>query len=158
MAFVGVKEDITVKRQIGELTGLTSIEMMGPEDRPATGRSIRPVVKLIDAADRDLLLPGTDVPARYFLPTNAPVSLTGGAEVGIGDVVVRIPQETSKTRGIADGLPHAASLLEARHPKESSILVEVNGIISFGKEAKDRYRLVITPNDGNDPYEGLIPK
>ncbi len=150
VAFVGMEEGITVKRQTDELTGLTNIEVMDPKDRPA--------VKLIDAAGKDLLLPGTDVPAQYFLPANALVNLTDGAKVSIGDVVARIPQETSKTRDITGGLPRVADLFEARRPKEPSILAEISGTISFGKETKGKRRLVITPNDGSDPYEELIPK
>ncbi|MEZ1842577.1 hypothetical protein QVM62_32660, partial [Pseudomonas putida] len=76
----------------------------------------------------------------------------------IGDVVARIPQETSKTRDITGGLPRVADLFEARRPKEPSILAEISGTISFGKETKGKRRLVITPNDGSDPYEELIPK
>lgn len=153
VAFVGMEEGITVKRQTDELTGLTNIEVMDPKDRPAAGKDIRPAVKLIDAAGKDLLLPGTDVPAQYFLPANALVNLTDGAKVSIGDVVARIPQETSKTRDITGGLPRVADLFEARRPKEPSILAEISGTISFGKETKGKRRLVITPNDGSDPYE-----
>ncbi|EIU1338024.1 DNA-directed RNA polymerase subunit beta' [Pseudomonas aeruginosa] len=158
VAFVGMEEGVTVKRQTDELTGLTNIEVMDPKDRPAAGKDIRPAVKLIDAAGKDLLLPGTDVPAQYFLPANALVNLTDGAKVSIGDVVARIPQETSKTRDITGGLPRVADLFEARRPKEPSILAEISGTISFGKETKGKRRLVITPNDGSDPYEELIPK
>ncbi|MDT4826511.1 DNA-directed RNA polymerase subunit beta' [compost metagenome] len=158
VTFVGMEEGITIKRQTDELTGLTNIEVMDAKDRPAAGKDIRPAVKLIDAAGKDLLLPGTDVPAQYFLPANALVNLTDGAKVRIGDVVARIPQETSKTRDITGGLPRVADLFEARRPKEPSILAEISGTISFGKETKGKRRLVITPNDGTDPYEELIPK
>jgi DNA-directed RNA polymerase subunit beta' len=107
---------------------------------------------------KDLLLPGTDVPAQYFLPANALVGVADGAQIAIGDVIARIPQETSKTRDITGGLPRVADLFEARRPKEASILAEVSGTIAFGKETKGKRRLVITPNDGSDPYEELIPK
>ncbi len=153
-----MEEGITIKRQTDELTGLTNIEVMDPKDRPAAGKDIRPAVKLIDAAGKDLLLPGTDVPAQYFLPANALVNLNDGAKVRIGDVIARIPQETSKTRDITGGLPRVADLFEARRPKEPSILAEISGTISFGKETKGKRRLVITPTDGSDPYEELIPK
>ena len=89
----------------------------GSEGPSGCRRDIRPAVKLIDAAGKDLLLPGTDVPAQYFLPANALVNLTDGAKVSIGDVVARIPQETSKTRDITGGLPRVADLFEARRPK-----------------------------------------
>jgi len=92
------------------------------------------------------------------MPANALVNLSDGAKVNVGDVVARIPQETSKTRDITGGLPRVADLFEARRPKEPSILAEISGTISFGKETKGKRRLVITPTDGSDPYEELIPK
>jgi DNA-directed RNA polymerase subunit beta' len=158
VAFVGMEEGITIKRQTDELTGLTNIEVLDIKDRPSSGKDIRPAVKLIDANGRDLLLPGTDVPAQYFLPPNALVNLNDGAKVRVGDVIARIPQETSKTRDITGGLPRVADLFEARRPKEPAILAEISGTISFGKETKGKRRLVITPTDGSEPYEELIPK
>ena len=158
VTFVGMEEGITIKRQTDELTGLTNIEVLDPKDRPAAGKDIRPALKMVDANGKELLLPGTDVPAQYFLPANALVGVADGAQIGVGDVIARIPQETSKTRDITGGLPRVADLFEARRPKEASILAEISGTISFGKETKGKRRLVITPTDGSDPYEELIPK
>jgi len=158
VTFVGMEENITIKRQTDELTGLTNIEVMDVKDRPAAGKEIRPAIKMVDANGKDLMLPGTDVPAQYFLPANALVGVADGAQIGVGDVIARIPQETSKTRDITGGLPRVADLFEARRPKEASILAEVSGTIAFGKETKGKRRLVITPNDGSEPYEELIPK
>lgn len=101
-------------------------------------------------------LPGGG-PAIFFLPANALVTMANGANIELGDVVARIPQESSKTRDITGGLPRVADLFEARRPKESSILAEISGVVSFGKETKGKKRLVITPRDA-DPYEVLIPK
>ena len=86
------------------------------------------MVRLVDKKGGELRLPGTDIPAQYFLPAGAIVSLQNGAEVGVGDVVARIPQETSKTRDITGGLPRVADLFEARKPKEPAILAERSGI------------------------------
>src|SRR3989344_5868541 len=158
VTYVGMEEGITIKRQTDEFTGLTNIEVLDPKDRPAAGKDIRPAVKMVGIDGKDLLLPGTDVPAQYFLPANALVGVADGAQVGVGDVIARIPQETSKTRDITGGLPRVADLFEARRPKEASILAEVSGTIALGKETKGKRRLVITPNDGSDPYEELIPK
>ena len=83
--------------------------------------------------------------------------LQNGAEVGVGDVVARIPQETSKTRDITGGLPRVADLFEARKPKEPAILAERSGIVSFGKDTKGKQRLIIRDADGNE-HEELIPK
>ena len=158
VTYVGMEEGITIKRQTDELTGMTNIEVLDAKDRPAAGKDIRPAVKMVDDNGKDLLLPGTDVIAQYFLPANALVGVADGAKIAIGDVIARIPQETSKTRDITGGLPRVADLFEARRPKEASILAEVSGTIAFGKETKGKRRLVITPNDGSDPYEELIPK
>ena len=156
--FVGMEAGITMKRQTDELTGLSNIEITDPKDRPAAGKDIRPAIKLVDDNGNDLFLPGTDVVAQYFLPPHALVNLNDGARINIGDVVARIPQETSKTRDITGGLPRVADLFEARRPKEASILAEISGTISFGKETKGKRRLVITPTDGSEPYEELIHK
>ena len=156
--FVGMEAGITMKRQTDELTGLSNIEITDPKDRPAAGKDIRPAIKLVDDNGNDLFLPGTDVVAQYFLPPHALVNLNDGARINIGDVVARIPQETSKTRDITGGLPRVADLFEARRPKEAAILAEISGTISFGKETKGKRRLVITPTDGSEPYEELIHK
>ena len=156
--FVGMEEGITIRRQTDELTGLSNIEVMAVHERPSAGKDIRPTMKLVGADGKELMLPGTDVPAQYFLPEKTQVNLSDGAQVTIGDVLARIPQETSKTRDITGGLPRVADLFEARRPKEPSILAEISGIVSFGKETKGKRRLVITPVDGSDPYEEMIPK
>jgi DNA-directed RNA polymerase subunit beta' len=160
----GMEEGITIKRQTDELTGLTSTAIMDPTERPAAGKDMRPAVTLVDEHGKELCLAGTNVPAHYFLPANAIIGLEDGSEVKVGDVIARIPQETSKTRDITGGLPRVADLFEARKPKEPAILAEISGTVSFGKETKGKRRLVITPTDGSlladgsDHYEVLIPK
>ncbi len=155
--FIDLIDGITMNRQTDELTGLTSIVVMDSKQRGSGGKELRPMVRLTDKEGNDLFLPGTRLPAHYFLPINAILSLEDGAAVGVGDIVARIPQETSKTRDITGGLPRVADLFEARKPKEPAILAEISGIISFGKETKGKRRLVITGNDG-EAFEALIPK
>ncbi len=156
--FIGLEDGITVKKQTDELTGLSNIEVMDPKDRPSAGKDIRPAIQLLDANGNELTLPGSDVPAQYFLPANALVNLVDGASVNVGDVLARIPQQSSGNKDITGGLPRVADLFEARKPKESSILAEISGTIGFGKETKGKKRLVISPTDGGDTYEELIPK
>ncbi len=162
--FDGMEEGISVNRQTDELTGLSSISVLDPADRPAAGKDMRPAVALVDAKGKEINVPGTQTPAHYFLPANALVGLEDGAEVDVGDVIARIPQERGGTRDITGGLPRVADLFEARRPKEPAILAEVTGIVSFGKETKGKKRLVITPidgqtlPDGSDHYEALIHK
>lgn len=154
--FVNMDQGITVRTQTDELTGLSTMEVIDPKERPAAGKDIRPAIQLIDDKGNDVELPGGGT-AIFFLPANALVTMANGAKIELGDVVARIPQESSKTRDITGGLPRVADLFEARRPKESSILAEVSGVVSFGKETKGKKRLVITPKD-SDPYEVLIPK
>ncbi|NMT65542.1 DNA-directed RNA polymerase subunit beta' [Marinobacter orientalis] len=154
--FVNMDQGITVRTQTDELTGLSTMEVIDPKERPAAGKDIRPAIQLVDENGNDVELPGGGT-AIFFLPANALVTMANGARVELGDVVARIPQESSKTRDITGGLPRVADLFEARRPKESSILAEVSGVVSFGKETKGKKRLVITPRD-SDPYEVLIPK
>ena len=150
-------EGITVDKHVDEVTGLTSLIVREPKQRAPSSKDMRPMVKLIDADGNDLLLVGTDIPAQYFLPGGAIVTVTDDAEVGIGDVLARIPQESSKTRDITGGLPRVADLFEARKPKDPALMAEISGTISFGKETKGKQRLIITPLEG-EQHEELIPK
>nr|WP_239552774.1 DNA-directed RNA polymerase subunit beta' [Oceanisphaera litoralis] len=156
--FIDMIDGVTISRQTDELTGLSSIVVMDVNERPSSGKELRPTVKLIDDNGKDVFIPGTDLPALYFLPGRAIVSLEDGAVVNVGDAVARIPQESSGTKDITGGLPRVADLFEARQPKEPAILAEVSGTISFGKETKGKRRLVITPLEGGDAYEEMIPK
>ncbi|NMP17097.1 DNA-directed RNA polymerase subunit beta' [Thalassotalea sp. Y01] len=155
--FVDLIDQVTVTRQTDELTGLSSIVITDPAQRSSAGKEMRPMVKLVDAKGKDVMIAGTEIPAQYFLPGNAIVNLEDGAEVGIGDALARIPQESSKTRDITGGLPRVADLFEARKPKEPAILAEKTGIIGFGKETKGKRRLQITQPSG-EVYEEMIPK
>ncbi|MGD9390731.1 MAG: DNA-directed RNA polymerase subunit beta', partial [Thioalkalispiraceae bacterium] len=156
--FVDIVDGVTVQEEMDEVTGLSSLVVTDPKQRGSQAKDMRPMVKLVDDKGNDLNIAGTEIPAHYFLPAGAIIALKDGAAVGIGDAVARIPQESSKTRDITGGLPRVADLFEARKPKESSILAEVSGTVSFGKETKGKQRLVITPTDGSDVYEELIPK
>lgn len=155
--FIDLIEGVTMTHQTDEVTGLTNIVVTDSKQRGPGGKELRPMIRLVDDANNDLFLPGTNLPAHYFLPTNAIINIADGAHVGVGDVVARIPQETSKTRDITGGLPRVADLFEARKPKEPAILAEISGIVSFGKETKGKRRLVITAPDG-EIFEALIPK
>ncbi len=150
-------EGVSINHQTDEITGLSSIVVTDPKQRGTAGKDLRPVVKLIDADGNNLCLAGTDVPASYNLPAGAIINLQDGSEVGVGDVLARIPQESSKTRDITGGLPRVADLFEAREPKEAAILAEKTGMVSFGKETKGKIRLVITDEHG-ETHETLIPK
>jgi DNA-directed RNA polymerase subunit beta' len=150
-------DGITVTSQVDDVTGLTSTVVLDPKQRGSGGKDLRPVVRLTNAKGKEVTFANTDIPAVYALPAGAIVSLEDGSKVSVGDVIARIPQESSKTRDITGGLPRVADLFEARKPKDSAILAERSGTVSFGKETKGKRRLIIT-NEGSDKYEELIPK
>ena len=152
-------DGITVTTQVDDVTGLTSTVVLDPKQRGSGGKDLRPVVRLTNAKGKEVTFANTDIPAVYALPAGAIVSLSDGSKVSVGDVIARIPQESSKTRDITGGLPRVADLFEARKPKDSAILAERSGTVSFGKETKGKRRLVIT-NEQSDKkaYEELIPK
>src|SRR5450432_1610239 len=152
-------DGITVTTQVDDVTGLTSTVVLDPKQRGSGGKDLRPVVRLTNAKGKKVTFANTDIPAVYALPAGAIVSLEDGSKVSVGDVIARIPQESSKTRDITGGLPRVADLFEARKPKDSAILAERSGTVSFGKETKGKRRLVIT-NEQSDKkaYEELIPK
>ncbi|MGO4999278.1 DNA-directed RNA polymerase subunit beta' [Oceanisphaera sp. W20_SRM_FM3] len=158
LKFIDMIDGVTISRQTDELTGLSSIVVMDVNERPASGKDLRPTVKLLDDNNNDVIIPGTDLSALYFLPGRSIVSLEDGAVVNVGDAVARIPQESSGTKDITGGLPRVADLFEARLPKEPAILAEISGTIAFGKETKGKRRLVITPLDGGEPFEEMIHK
>ena len=133
--FADFEPGLSVKLQTDEITGLSSYEVLDPKDRPASGKDLRPVIRLVDDSGTPLTLGDATTPIQYFLPANAITNLENGSKVEIGNVIARIPQESSKTRDITGGLPRVADLFEARRPKESAILAEISGTISFGKEA-----------------------
>ena len=148
---------VTVQEQSDDVTGLTSLVVTDPKQRSAAGKELRPMVRLVDAQGEAINLSGTDIPAQYFLPAGAIAGIKDGGEVMVGDVLARIPQESSKTRDITGGLPRVADLFEARKTKDPAILAEATGMISFGKETKGKQRVVITDSEG-EQYETLIPK
>jgi DNA-directed RNA polymerase subunit beta' len=155
--FTDFAEGISVQKETDEITGLSSIVIIDPKQRPTAGKDMRPLITLVDAKGKDLNIAGTEQPARYFLPSGAIINIEDGNAVSVGDVIARIPQESSKTRDITGGLPRVADLFEARKPKEPAIMAEASGVVSFGKETKGKQRLVIT-KDSSEQVESLIPK
>jgi DNA-directed RNA polymerase subunit beta' len=149
-------DGVTVTTQLDDITGLTSTVVLDPAQRGA-GTDYRPTAKLVDKKGEPLVFPNTDIPAVYALPSGAVLTMDSGARVVVGDVLARLPQESSKTRDITGGLPRVADLFEARKPKEPAILAEHTGTVSFGKETKGKRRLVIMDEDG-ERHEELIPK
>ncbi|OOZ36022.1 DNA-directed RNA polymerase subunit beta' [Solemya velesiana gill symbiont] len=157
LQFVEFVDGVSVQSQVDDVTGLASLVIIDPKQRPSAGKDMRPMVKLVDAKGKDLNIAGTDIPAHYYLPSGAVVNVADGATVKVGDTLARIPQESSKTRDITGGLPRVADLFEARKPKDPAILAEATGTVSFGKDTKGKQRLIVTDADG-EQHEELIPK
>jgi DNA-directed RNA polymerase subunit beta' len=155
--FTDFVEAVTVQHRVDDMTGLTSIEVMEDSIRSNAGKELRPTVELVDSKGQVLCYAGTNIPVHYMLPGGAFVNVEDGAKIKVGDVLAKIPQESSKNRDITGGLPRVADLFEARKPKEPAILSEMTGTISFGKETKGKKRLVITDAEG-ESIETLIPK
>jgi DNA-directed RNA polymerase subunit beta' len=148
-------DGLTVTTQVDEVTGLSSTVVLDTKQRG--GKDVRATIKLVNNKGKEVTFANTEIPAVYSLPSGALVALEDGARVSVGDVIARIPQESSKTRDITGGLPRVADLFEARKPKDPAILAEKSGTVSFGKETKGKRRLIITSDDG-EKYEELIPK
>ena len=155
--FSDVVDGVTVQSQVDEVTGLTRIVVMDPKQRSAAAKDLRPMVRLVGEDEEELRFPGTDAPAHYILSPGAIITAQEGGEVGIGDDIARMPQESTKTRDITGGLPRVADLFEARKPKEAAVLAEVSGTVSFGKETKGKQRLIITDKEGVQ-HDMLVPK
>jgi DNA-directed RNA polymerase subunit beta' len=156
--FAGMEDGITVKRQTDDLTGLSTIEVLDAKDRPQAGKDIRPMIKLLNTDGSEVKLAGTEMPAQYLLPAKSIINLNDGADVQVGDILARLPQEGTVNKDITGGLPRVADLFEARKPKEAAILAEISGTVTFGKETKGKRRIVITPHDGGDAIEIMIQK
>ena len=149
---------MTVAKQVDDVTGLSTLVVIDHKrGGKAATKGIRPVVKLLDENGLEVKIAGSDHHVSIALQVGSIISVVDGQQVGVGDVLARMPQESAKTRDITGGLPRVAELFEARTPKDASVLAEFTGTISFGKDTKGKQRLVITDLDGN-VHEFLIPK
>jgi len=155
--FENVEEGVTVAKQIDEVTGLSTLVVIDVKRRGTSTKGVRPQVKLIDDKGEEVKIPATDHAVTISFPVGALITVRDGQQVGVGEVLARIPQESQKNRDITGGLPRVAELFEARAPKDAGMLADVTGTVSFGKDTKGKQRLVITDLDGN-AHEFLIPK
>lgn len=138
--FTDMIDGQTITRQTDELTGLSSLVVLDSAERTAGGKDLRPALKIVDAQGNDVLIPGTDMPAQYFLPGKAIVQLEDGVQISSGDTTARIPQESGGTKDITGGLPRVADLFEARRPKEPAI--PLKSAVSFPSVKKPKVNVV----------------
>ncbi|MCL5059198.1 MAG: hypothetical protein M1449_00880 [Candidatus Thermoplasmatota archaeon] len=156
--FENIEEGVTVAKQLDDVTGLSTLVVIDPKRKASgAGKGLRPQVKLLDEAGNEIKIAGTDTLVNITFQIGSIITVKDGQDVAVGDVLARIPQETSKTRDITGGLPRVAELFEARSPKDAGVLAEVTGTVSFGKDTKGKQRLVITDLDGV-AHEYLITK
>ena len=150
--FGDIEEGKTMREQVDEVTGLSSKVVIGYKEG-----DLRPRISIKDEAGRTVKVPGRSIEARYLLPVGAIITATEGETVKAGDVIVKIPRETTKTKDITGGLPRVAELFETRKPKECAVISDIDGVVAFGKDTKGKRKVIITPEVG-EPKEYLIPK
>ncbi|WP_343188243.1 DNA-directed RNA polymerase subunit beta' [Buchnera aphidicola (Ceratoglyphina bambusae)] len=151
-------EGQSIIKQTDELTGLSSIIVLDTSERTNLGKDLRPAIKIVDKKGNKKLTSNSEIPIQYFLPGKSIIQFENNQKISSGDVLAKIPQESSVTKDITGGLPRVADLFEARKSKELAILAEISGIISFGKETKGKRRLIITHTNKKKTHEEMIPK
>jgi DNA-directed RNA polymerase subunit beta' len=150
-------EGLSISEKMDEATGISSKVVIDWRSQPRGG-DLKPRLSLLDKKGAIISLPN-GLPANYYMSVDAILSVESGQEVKAGDIIARIPRETSKTRDITGGLPRVAELFEARRPKDAAIISEIEGQVEFGKDYKAKRRLVVRPAEKDqEPREYLIPK
>ncbi len=149
-------EGVSMREYVDEATGIANKVVIDWRQQPK-GAELRPRITLRDKEGEVVTL-ANDLEARYFLSVDAILSVEDGAEVHAGDVLARIPRESTKTRDITGGLPRVAELFEARIPKDHAVMTEISGTVEYGKDYKAKRRIVVRPEDGGDAAEYLVAK
>lgn len=155
--FIDMVESVSVREVVDEATGISS-KVIVDWKQQSRGNELRPRIHLTDEGGQIMVL-ANGLEAKYFLPVNAILNIEDHAIIHAGDVLARIPRESSKTRDITGGLPRVAELFEARRPKDHSIISEIDGVVEFGKDYKSKRRILVKPMDATiEPVEYMIPK
>ena len=155
--FEDLTEGVSMREVLDESTGISNRVVVDWRQQPR-GNDLKPRIVINDKGGSSLRLQN-GMEARYFLSVDAILSVDNNQPVKAGDVLARIPRESSKTRDITGGLPRVAELFEARKPKDFAIISEIDGRIEFGKDYKTKRRILVVPNEeGREPMEYLIPK
>ena len=142
--FGDITEGRTMREKRDKVTGKISRVIVESRDV-----DIRPRISIKDSSGKTASLRGsTKAKARNYLPVGAIIMVNEGDEVGPGSVLAKIPRETTKTKDITGGLPRVAELFEVRKPKQTAIISEIDGVISFGKYTKGKRKMTITPEVG----------
>jgi DNA-directed RNA polymerase subunit beta' len=148
-----IVDGVTMEEKLDEVTGLSRRVVIESRDPSA-----RPRITVKDPATGENLKTGIgDNEARYYLPVGSNIIPPEGAAVEAGEIIAKIPRETTKTKDITGGLPRVAELFEARKPKDHAVVADVDGIVQFGKDTKGKRKLIIRPQIG-EPHEHLFSK
>jgi DNA-directed RNA polymerase subunit beta' len=142
--FGDIIENITFTEQVDDRTGYARKVVSTPKNP-----DLRPRISIKEpGTNKTLKIPDSNNIARYHMPVGAHVMVTEGDLVAAGDVIAKIPRETTKTKDITGGLPRVAELFEARRPKELATISEIDGVVSYGEEVKGRRTVIVTPEVG----------
>jgi DNA-directed RNA polymerase subunit beta' len=150
--FGDIIEGITMREQLDEVTGRSTRVIIEPRDPDA-----RPRISIKDEKNRTLKLPGSSSEARYLLPIGSNIFVEEGQNLVAGDIIAKIPRETTKTKDITGGLPRVAELFEARKPKEFAVISEIDGVVRLGKDFKGKRKIQVVPDIG-EAREYTIPR
>ena len=144
--FKDLQPGITIEEQVDEVTGLSQSVVMLPLD----DEKRQPTVLIKDDAGR--------VRKKYLMPTRAHLMVTDGFEVMPGDVLAKIPRESTKTKDITGGLPRVVELFETRKPKDPAVISEIDGIVKYGEIAKGMRKIYVESEDGKTQKEYSVPR
>lgn len=156
VAYEDLIDNQSIAETIDESTGIAKRVVI---DWRITARTaeLKPAIVIMDEHGKPIKLSrGSE--ARYMLPANAIIGWDPGSKVKAGDILARVSIDSAKTRDITGGLPRVAELFEARHPKDAAVIAEKSGYVQFGRDYKNKWRLILMPHDGSEPIEYLIPK
>ncbi len=154
--YADLKQGISFRDSVDDTTGISSKIVIDWSQNPKS-KNFKPTINILENANSEIDLDDDNL-LSYPMSIDTILSVEDGAEVKAGQVIARIPKESSKTKDITGGLPRVAELFEARKPKDPAIMSEIDGKISFGKDFKNKRRLIITSVDEQDTFEILIPR
>ena len=153
---VDLISNVSVKENMDETTGISSKIVIDWQSGPSSNANLKPSITLKDENGNPVTYDsGKEV--RYYLSVDAVLNVDNGDEIKVGDIIARIPRESTKTKDITGGLPRVAELFEARRPKDPAVISDIDGMVEYGKDYKAKQRITVIPTEGN-PVEYLIPK
>ena len=155
-SFVEIEDSVSVKEIQDDITGIVN-KVIVDHKHNAKVSNLRPRIAIKDKDGNPIKLKN-GIEAKYFLPVGAILNMTDGQKVEIGDILAKIPKESSKSRDITGGLPRVVELFEARQPKDVAILSEIDGYVEYGQDYKFKRRLIVRSKDGENSAEYFIPR